>query len=226
MPTQRRLCVFDCFGTVVFTAERRPDHRELAASFMDEFGCDEASAKRFVYLLIAHARLPTTPSLDVVAHVAGTAERLSLRPDRLMDFLWRCFGPVDGEWSVPAGARRTLDALAAAGVELRMITNCVLAPAQMRRALDDLEIGRYFSKLMLSSEGQGKKPEEAWFAEALAGGFEDVVMVGDSEVFDIVPARSLGARTVRILGADDWDEPPAALTRDVMVEDPVMPPAT
>lgn len=207
MTILRRLCVFDCFGTVVFTPGGRPDHRRAVAAFLDEFECDEAAAKAFVLPLLAHAWLPNTPSLKVVDHVNAIADRLSLDSSRLNDFIWRSFGPGDSEWRAPIGVRQTLAALCVAEVELRMMTNCVLAPAQMRRMLNDLKVGHYFSALMFSSDGQGKKPEQAWFAEAFAGDFDEVVMIGDSEVFDIAPARAFGARTVLVSGSEDWINP-------------------
>ncbi len=211
MSAIRRLRVFDCFGTIVFTPEGRPDHRVCAACFAGEFGCGETAAKRFIYPLVAQAWLPDTPPLDVAAHVVATASTLSADPEQLLGFLWRQFGPGPGGWRVPAAARDTLQALTCAGVELRMMSNCVLTAAQMQRALDDLGICSYFSRLMFSSDGGGKKPDRQWLAQGVSGGYDDVMVVGDSELFDLAPARELGLPAVRVRGPGDWDTLAAVL---------------
>jgi hypothetical protein len=206
-----RLRVLDCFGTVVFAGTGRPDHRAMAAELQSTLGVGTDQAKKFVYPLVAHAWLAETPSLDVAGHVRGAAAALGASEDELLSFLWDWVGPGRETWVVPDAVPAALGALVDDGCELRMLTNCALTPAQLHQALEQVGLRRYFSVVMVSSSGSGKKPEAAWFERAFAGGFDDVAMVGDHRAFDIEPAEALGIPTVRITGPQDWDDPPALL---------------
>jgi phosphoglycolate phosphatase-like HAD superfamily hydrolase len=207
----RRLRVLDCFGTVVFAPGGRPDHRKMADAFADTFGCETAVAKSFIYPVVAHAWLPQTPSLDVAAHVRKVAGRLSVPEQDVLDFLWQSVGPGRSGWTVPPGVFRALGAWRAAGGELRMLTNCALTPQQLDVALEDLGIRSFFSVVMASSGGEGKKPQESWYRTAFEGDFDDVAMIGDHPTFDIEPARALGIPALRVTGPEVWEDLPAIL---------------
>lgn len=211
----RRLRVLDCFGTVVFSAGGRPDHRKMAHGFEMAFGCTEAIAKTFVYPLVAHAWLPGSASLDVAAHVARFARQISVPEQDILDFLWQAVGPGEQEWTVPPGVHHALDAWRTAGGELRMLTNCALTPRQLDAALAELGLRDYFSVVLASSAGQGKKPEPAWFRTAFEGEFADVAMIGDHPEFDVAPAQALGIPVFRVTGPDVWDAVPDLLRPDV-----------
>jgi FMN phosphatase YigB (HAD superfamily) len=74
-------------------------------------------------------------------------------------------------------------------------------PLGTKERLYEYGIGQYFSLVLSSAEEGLEKPNRALFLRALSlSGCEaaDAVMVGDRPDNDIVPAKALGMKTVRI----------------------------
>jgi len=94
----------------------------------------------------------------------------------------------------------------------------VLSNVQVRGATEywrdfaDLGIARLIDAVVTSHEVGFRKPHPAMFQAGLAAAScspAECVMVGDSEVKDIEPARGLGMRAIRV----SIEEPPPAATR-------------
>lgn len=74
-------------------------------------------------------------------------------------------------------------------------------PVGTKARLDEYGVGQYFSLVLSSAEEGVEKPDREIFLRALSlSGCEaaDAVMVGDRPDNDILPAKSLGMKTVRI----------------------------
>jgi HAD superfamily hydrolase (TIGR01509 family) len=101
------------------------------------------------------------------------------------------------DWRAVPGAVPMLDALAAAGVPVVIVTNNGVA--EQRLKLERVDLTRRVSALITSEEVGSCKPERAIFDTALAqAGVEagDAVMLGDAWPTDIEGARRIGMRAI------------------------------
>lgn len=119
------------------------------------------------------------------------------------------------------GIREVLEALTKRGLKLGLVAN------QPASALDQLArhgIGHFFASQAVSGVHGLRKPDVRLFlraCEELGVGPEECVMVGDRVDLDIVPAKLLGMRTVRLRSGRhaaqeprSWDEVPDAEATD------------
>jgi putative hydrolase of the HAD superfamily len=108
------------------------------------------------------------------------------------------------------GAIETLRELRTRGVELALITN---GEGQFQRAkIERFGLARYFSCIVVEGEFGVGKPDHAVFNHALRSLDclpQDAWMVGDSLVYDIAPALSLGMDAVWIDGQQSGLAPDA-----------------
>lgn len=157
-------------------------------------------AKRVVYPLLVGAYVPgrRQPATEDVLRDGVAAIGRPGRLDEALDALWHAQGNAARDHRALEGAAELLDAVAAAGDAVRMLSNCLLTAAQMRRLLDDVGLGPRVGELYLSSEGRGKKPSVAFVRHAGAGPFSRRVMVGDDEALDLAPARAAGFATALV----------------------------
>lgn len=109
------------------------------------------------------------------------------------------------------GAVETLRELRTRGVKLALITN---GEGRFQRAkIERFDLARYFSCIVVEGEFGVSKPDHAVFNHALRSLDclpQDAWMVGDSLVYDIAPALSLGMDTVWVDGKQSGLAPDAA----------------
>ena len=99
-------------------------------------------------------------------------------------------------WSLAPGTRESIEYLRREGIRLGILSNW---DSRLRKMLAQLEIDREFDFLVISHEVGYEKPHATIFEEALrlAGTPpERTLHVGDSYEADILPATSLGLRTL------------------------------
>lgn len=151
--------------------------------------------------------------LDVGGHVTALLEAVDpALPSRLsadaLDEL------VDA-YSVPAlrvppavdpGARATLDALAARGLALGIVSNTMRTPGRvLRQVLDRAGLLAPFSAVTFSDERGIRKPDPEIFRltlRELGVDAAEAVHVGDDPVLDVEGARDAGLRVVQVAGRD------------------------
>jgi len=109
------------------------------------------------------------------------------------------------------GAVETLRELRTRGVKLALITN---GEGRFQRAkIERFDLARYFSCIVVEGEFGVGKPDHAVFNHALRSLDclpQDAWMVGDSLVYDIAPALSLGMDTVWVDGKQSGLAPDAS----------------
>lgn len=102
-------------------------------------------------------------------------------------------------------SRQTLEMLRKAGVPMVLVSNFY---GNINSVLADFGLGGYFKAVIESAVVGVRKPDPAIFelgVDALGLLPHEVLVVGDSLKKDIVPAASLGCRTVRLAGKG-WDD--------------------
>ncbi len=104
-----------------------------------------------------------------------------------------------------------IEAIAADGYRLGLVSNVTLQPHLMRRDLDDLGLGRFFAATTFSSEVGWRKPDPRIFRRVL-----DELEVTPA-LDDVSGARSVGMRTVLThefrRETEGDDEPDAVIAR-------------
>src|SRR5919199_399022 len=110
------------------------------------------------------------------------------------------------------GARELLEAIRELGMRCVVLSNVQVRGAEeYRRDFADLGIAHLIDAVVTSLAVGSRKPHPVMFQAGLeAAGClpAECVIVGDSEVKDIEPARRLGMRTIRV----SIEEPPPAAT--------------
>jgi len=120
--------------------------------------------------------------------------------------------PAEGRVRPFPGTEDLLAGLARRAVRVVIISNVVWRNAEAhRRDFDAFGLSRYVDGYVSSLDVGWRKPHPAFFEVALAQAgclAQDCVIVGDSEMNDIAPARARGMVTVRVA----IEEPPPATT--------------
>jgi putative hydrolase of the HAD superfamily len=119
------------------------------------------------------------------------------------------------------GILEVLEALNARGLKLGLVAN---QPASPHGQLDRHGIGQFFQSQAITGVHGYRKPDVRLFlraCEELGVAPEECVMVGDRVDLDVVPAKLLGMRTVRLRTGRhiaqeprSWDEVPDAEATD------------
>jgi FMN phosphatase YigB (HAD superfamily) len=120
--------------------------------------------------------------------------------------------PAEGRVRPFAGAADLLAGLAGRGVRVVIVSNVVWRDAgAYRRDFDAFGLSGFIDGYVSSLDVGWRKPHPRFFDVALAQAgcpAQDCVVVGDSEVNDIAPARARGMVTIRA----SIEEPPPATT--------------
>lgn len=99
-----------------------------------------------------------------------------------------------------AGARETLEALAARGLRLGLISNTGRTPGSaLRRVLDALHLSPRIDVMVFSNEHGACKPQRSIFdalRQGLGTPFEEIVFVGDNAYADVHGAQRCGMRAI------------------------------
>jgi putative hydrolase of the HAD superfamily len=207
----RRLIVFDCFGTLVRTRAPIPDIDEIADVLARRAGAPPGPCRRLVEGLVQEiARSLLDPSVaqrstDAVVESAMRANGLRLSKRVVDDVLWETLGNGRHRHEPAPGATETLRWLAKNGFVLRILSNCPLPGRLMDRLLTELGIRSWLEQSFYSADGGAKKPHLSAFRIAGRGDFDTRIMVGDDHAIDLAPAARLGWSTVRV--RNDTPEP-------------------
>ena len=134
---------------------------------------------------------------DWAALVDATFRGLTHRPPSQTFFaeLYARFAAPDA-WRIYEDVIPTLDALAARGIKLGVISNW---DERLRPLLDQLKLGGYFEVIIVSREVGSPKPSRGIFEQAvrkLGLPSEAVLHVGDSLEMDVRGARAAGLRAL------------------------------
>lgn len=119
--------------------------------------------------------------------------------DAFFDALWRHYAQA-GAWQLMPGALEALDALAASGRELAILSNF---DQRLRGILEGLGIHDRFRAVTLPADAGAAKPDRQIFHVCLkrlglAG--PQVVYVGDHAVQDVKASRAAGLRAIDVGG--------------------------
>lgn len=118
-----------------------------------------------------------------------------------------------------AGARAGLEALAARGLRLAVVSNTMRTPGRtLRRILEGHGLLAPFQHLTFSDEVGVRKPAAEIFRltlEVLGISPAEAVHVGDDAVLDVQGAREAGLRTVQVVPAG---REPASPAPDLVIE--------
>lgn len=200
--TAARRVVFDCYDTLTGSPPR--NHRLTAAAVAEGLGIAEVAAKHLVYPLFKQALNPSiTVQEPTDDYVRRQVDELGLDVSwqRALSLIGASCGADSGAGQAVADAAEVLSALRARGLEVVLLSNCVLSRTQMLGFLHDAGLAEHLDELYLSSDGVAKKPAPEAF-EAASGGRtpEQLVMVGDSRSRDLAVPASLGWATAHADG--------------------------
>jgi len=198
--------IFDCFETVVCSTPDTPRPEHWTDLFAEHLSISTIRARRAVYPLITSCLSADAINLSTEEVLRRTVCRGADAPQiqEALEAVWAAAGNSSNQYVAAPGVHAVLAQLRAEGHSVRMLSNCILTQAQMKRLLDELDLFDSFDELHLSSEGLGKKPQPDFFKQAATGSYEAVVMVGDSDEVDLATARQLGWKTVNICTEPDW----------------------
>jgi putative hydrolase of the HAD superfamily len=126
--------------------------------------------------------------------------------------LWAHYGEA-AAWRLAAGAKQCLDALAARGLRLGVLSNF---DQRLRRVLAGLGLAERFEVVTLPADAGAAKPERAIFDAclarfALAPG--RMLYVGDHATLDVAAARASGWHALDAGALPDLSALPAAVDR-------------
>ena len=175
--------VWPSVGHVYAEVAARHGVNRLSAGLLDRrFAAAWRAAKRF-----RHCRA------DWAGLVDATFRGLTDRPPRetFFDELYARFAAPDA-WRVFEDVAPTLDALAARGLKLGVISNW---DERLRPLLEQLKLADYFEAIVVSREAGSSKPSRAIFKHAvrkLGLPPEAVLHVGDDLSMDVRGARAAG----------------------------------
>ena len=126
--------------------------------------------------------------------------------------LWSHFAEATA-WRLAAGARECLDALAARGLRLGVLSNF---DQRLRRVLAGLGLAERFELVTLPADAGAAKPERAIFDACLARlglAARQVLYVGDHATLDVAAARAVGWQALDVGTLPDLSALPAAIDR-------------
>lgn len=144
---------------------------------------------------------------DLRPIVSAAARRAGLKAMPNVDLVRAAMGvPPDPHWLLP-GADELLGAISGAGLRCVLVSNTWWYRGDdLAEALDQMGVGAQFDGFISSLDVERRKPDPAIFGAALAvagSTMAETVMVGNSETNDILGARRLGIRTVRVAIEED-----------------------
>lgn len=116
-------------------------------------------------------------------------------------------------WRLAAGARECLDALAARGLRLGVLSNF---DQRLRRVLAGLGLAERFELITLPADAGAAKPERAIFDACLARlglAARQVLYVGDHASLDVAAARAVGWQALDVGTLRDLSALPGAIDR-------------
>ena len=126
--------------------------------------------------------------------------------------LWRHYGGAEA-WRLAPGAREGLEALAARGLRLGVLSNF---DQRLHGILRELGLDTYFDGVTLPAEAGAAKPERAIFAAALARlglPAEHTLYVGDHAERDVGGAEGAGLFALDVASLPDLRALPKAIER-------------
>jgi putative hydrolase of the HAD superfamily len=126
--------------------------------------------------------------------------------------LWRHYAGAEA-WRLAPGAREGLDALAARGLRLGVLSNF---DQRLPGILRELGLDAYFDVVTLPADAGAPKPERAIFAAALARlgvPAERALYVGDHAQQDVAGAVHAGLRALDVTTLPDLRALPKAIDR-------------
>jgi FMN phosphatase YigB (HAD superfamily) len=133
-------------------------------------------------------------------------------PERLVAIRRAICAPAAPGTALFPGARELLESICELGMRCVVLSNVQVRGAdEYWRDFADLGIAHLIDAVVTSHEVGFRKPHPAMFQAGLAAAScspAECVMVGDSELKDIEPARRLGMRAIRV----GIEEPPSAAT--------------
>lgn len=211
--------VFDCFDTLI-TSAPMPGPEVWTATLvrtLDLGPRDAGAVVRSVFGTL-HAAMsdrsalqPATLDLLDTALREHGVHRDCAAQERA---LWRALGCDDpGQYQLCEPVAEALRRVADAGHTVRLLSNCYLPSALMRRLLERLRAPEVWDRGVFTADGGPKKPDARVFRDIGDGAFDRRVMVGDSAELDLRPAAALGWDTVRIDPAAPAPEPLYALLK-------------
>lgn len=148
------------------------------------------------------------------AAVAGAGAPPALDPERFFDLAWNRFGGA-AAWRVFPDARPALRALREAGRPLVVFSNW---DGRLGRLLDELGLGGFFARILVSGRLPAAKPDPAAFAAVEAAiadlpGSGRPILVGDRIDHDVEPALAAGWGAVWLDRSGAGGSPPEGAAR-------------
>jgi putative hydrolase of the HAD superfamily len=181
------IAVWPSVGHVYAEVAARHGIKGLSAASLDRrFTAAWRAAEHFSYSLS-----------DWAALVDATFRGLTDRPPSQTFFteLYACFSTTEA-WRIYDDVIPTLDALAARGLKLGVISNW---DERLRPLLERLKLARYFEAIIVSREVGSSKPSRGIFEHAvrkLGLPPEAILHVGDSLAMDVRGAEAAGLRAL------------------------------
>ena len=236
MPRPIRAVTVDFWGTLVFEGPRADDRyreRRLAAfeAILTRAGFRvtpkdlgrgyEHSARELTWVWSENR------DISVVRHVASLLE--GAEPGLSARVAGPTLDALVDAYAAPAllvppradtGARRALEALAARGLRLGVVSNTMRTPGRtLRRILEGHGLLSCFHHLTFSDEVGVRKPAAEIFRltlDALGVPPAEAAHVGDDSRLDVEGARNAGLRVVQVVAAGGAAGPPEP---DLVIED-------
>ena len=204
MPQMIDTVLFDLDETIT---DRSASLAKYAALFHREFSglLNAMAAEQIGEAFLALDNRGYRPREEVYA---GIVETLSWNcaPDKsVIGEHWRTWCPRSAIGRV--GLHETLRALTEAGIRLGVVTNGSESSQSVKIA--QLEIGHYFSAVVISEVVQCEKPDPRIFQRALdqigcsAG---NTMFVGDHPMNDVLGSAAVGLVPVWVEGVHDWPQ--------------------
>jgi FMN phosphatase YigB (HAD superfamily) len=155
---------------------------------------------------------------DVDRYVGGTLRRLgwSAGPSRIAAVLDAMWIPAGQRVSLFSGARSLLAAIREEGLRCVIVSNTVWrSAAAYRQDFEGFGVADQIDGIVTSVDVGMRKPHPAIFnagAAAASTPIGSCVVIGNSEALDVLPARALGLRAVRVAIEEPPPETSAANT--------------
>lgn len=169
----------------------RLDFQSFAETFIRVF--DDASAKADLYKI-------EIPMEDIMAKVFRKSRLEVLGIDLIQNAMTEFFRPEIEAWQPYPDTIETLTALKAEGFKMGLISNAKSDYA-VRAILQRLDLQKFFEVVVTSAQLRIRKPRPDIFNRALIvleTKPPEAVFVGDSLEADIMGARSLGMKSIRV----------------------------
>jgi FMN phosphatase YigB (HAD superfamily) len=169
-------------------------------------GCSDLQIDKLAIALWESARKQqASEQIDTRRAIVEIAARLGLGelPARTIDSIRRAMVvPFVNTLPFFPGAPELFHAIHRLGMECVLFSNTIWRDAAAYRdELAGCEFARGIRGIVTSQDGGFNKPHRRMFEAALSIGAADAngaVMIGNSERNDIIPARAMGLRTIRV----------------------------